>query len=181
MARWAAQLQSIQQLGARLGRMSSVRDIGTAIAVELQELIDTVAVPETWFFRDRGAFIALARIALDAMVRRGPTDVLRILSVPCSTGEEPYSIAMSLLDAGLSPQRFQVEAIDISHRAIERARAGVYRRNSFRGQDLLFRGRHLPEQMQCVGRCGRQHETFKSRKPVVAQLALCPVEVFGTD
>jgi diguanylate cyclase (GGDEF)-like protein len=40
MARWAAQLQSIQQLGARLDRMSSVREIGMAIAVELQELID---------------------------------------------------------------------------------------------------------------------------------------------
>ena len=40
MARWAAQLQSIQQLGTRLDRMSSVRDIGMAIAVELQQLID---------------------------------------------------------------------------------------------------------------------------------------------
>jgi diguanylate cyclase (GGDEF)-like protein len=40
MARWAAQLQSIQQLGTRLDRMTSVREIGTAIAVELQELID---------------------------------------------------------------------------------------------------------------------------------------------
>ncbi len=40
MARWAAQLQSIQQLGTRLDRMSSVREIGMAIAVELQELID---------------------------------------------------------------------------------------------------------------------------------------------
>ena len=40
MARWAAQLQSIQQLGTRIDRMSSVREIGMAIAVELQELID---------------------------------------------------------------------------------------------------------------------------------------------
>jgi diguanylate cyclase (GGDEF)-like protein len=40
MARWAAQLQSIQQLGTRLDRMSSVREIGMAIAVELQQLID---------------------------------------------------------------------------------------------------------------------------------------------
>ncbi|KVN41594.1 methyltransferase [Burkholderia pyrrocinia] len=111
---------------------------------ERQALIETLVVPETWFFRDREAFVALARLA-DARLAREPARALRVLSAPCSTGEEPYSIAMALLDAGIGPARFSIDAIDISARAIERARDGVYGRNSFRGHPLEFRDRHFSE------------------------------------
>ena len=111
---------------------------------ERQALIETLVVPETWFFRDREAFVALARLA-DARLVREPARVLRVLSAPCATGEEPYSIAMALLDAGIGPARFSIDAIDISARAIERARDGVYGRNSFRGHPLEFRDRHFSE------------------------------------
>ncbi|KVN26703.1 methyltransferase [Burkholderia stagnalis] len=113
-------------------------------ADERQALIETLVVPETWFFRDREAFVALARLA-DARLVREPARVLRVLSAPCSTGEEPYSIAMALLDAGIGPARFSIDAIDISARAIERAGEGVYGRNSFRGHPLEFRDRHFSE------------------------------------
>ncbi|RQS16416.1 protein-glutamate O-methyltransferase CheR [Burkholderia sp. Bp9002] len=111
---------------------------------ERQALIETLVVPETWFFRDSEAFVALARLA-DARLAREPARVLRVLSAPCSTGEEPYSVAMALLDAGIGPARFSIDAIDISARAIERARDGVYGRNSFRGHPLEFRDRHFSE------------------------------------
>ncbi len=111
--------------------------------VEMQELIEAVIVPETWFFRDREAFMTLARVALDEWPSTRPGDVLRLLSLPCSTGEEPYSMAMALLDAGLPPQRFRIDAIDISRRALEQARGGVYGKNSFRGGDLEFRNRYF--------------------------------------
>ncbi|MGT2492949.1 CheR family methyltransferase [Cupriavidus basilensis] len=62
---------------------------------------------------------------------------------PCSTGEEPYSIVMALLDAGVPEQRFQVDAVDISARSLERARIGQYGSNSFRGSPLDFRDRHF--------------------------------------
>ncbi len=69
---------------------------------ELQALIEAVVVPETWFFRDREAFTMLARIGHEAWLRRAPASrVLRLLSLPSSTGEEPYSMAMALLDAGI--------------------------------------------------------------------------------
>ncbi len=109
---------------------------------ERQELIEAVVVPETWLFRDRESFAALSQIAQDELTRR-PDAVLRLLSLPCSTGEEPYSIAMALLDAGIPADRFRVDGVDISTRALARAERAVYGRNSFRGQALAFRDRHF--------------------------------------
>jgi chemotaxis protein methyltransferase WspC len=58
---------------------------------------------------------------------QGLTDrKLRILSLPCSTGEEPYSIALTLLGAGLSLDQFEIDAIDISTHALNIARHGHY-------------------------------------------------------
>ena len=106
---------------------------------ELQELIEAVIVPETWFFRDREAFAALARLVYEEWLGAHATGVLRVLSLPCSTGEEPYSAAMALLDAGWPAERFRVDALDISAHALAAARRGVYGRNSFRGGGLDFR------------------------------------------
>jgi len=110
---------------------------------ELQELIEAVVVPETWFFRDQDAFTALARIISKEWLPKHPTAPLRLLSVPCCTGEEPYSMVMALLDAGLSPEKLKVNAVDISVRALIRARRGIYGSNSFRGDNLVFRDRYF--------------------------------------
>lgn len=109
---------------------------------ELQHLIETVVVPETWFFRDQQAFPAMTAAA--AQFRsKDMSRPLRLLSLPCSTGEEPYTMAMALLDAGLPPGGFRIDAIDISAASLARARAGVFGRNSFRGHNLAFRDRHF--------------------------------------
>lgn len=110
---------------------------------ELQQLIDLVIVPETWFFRDRHPFIALARYARESWKQAGHSGPLRILSVPCSSGEEPYTIVMALLDAGLAYADFQVDAVDISEPNLHRARGGLYREHSFRGDDVGFRDRYF--------------------------------------
>lgn len=110
---------------------------------ELQELIEAVVVLETWFFRDREAFVALTRMICEGWLPAHATGILRLLSLPCSTGEEPYSMAMALLDAGFPASRFQIDAVDISERALALARRGEYRKGSFRGNDLGFRDRHF--------------------------------------
>lgn len=97
-----------------------------------QRLIDAVVVGETWFFRDRGPFLCLARHALDWHEAR-PGSVLNILSAPCATGEEPYSIVMTLLAAGLPPSSFTVDGVDVSALALEKARRACYSKSSFRG------------------------------------------------
>jgi chemotaxis protein methyltransferase WspC len=102
---------------------------------EQQALIETVVIPETWFFRDRTPFQYLGhhiQQALKAQPKRSP---LRILSLPCSTGEEPYSIVMALLNAGIQPDRFTVDAIDISQHNIQQAQLGSYGQFSFRQGD----------------------------------------------
>lgn len=94
-------------------------------------LIDAVIVPETSFFRYPESYDALAR---EAVARYDGTP-LRILSLPCATGEEPYSIAMAILDAGLPPGAFRIEAVDVSQRVLEHARAARYAERAFRGRD----------------------------------------------
>ncbi|VVE63410.1 CheR-type MCP methyltransferase [Pandoraea captiosa] len=116
---------------------------------ELQALIEAVVVPETWFFRHREAFTTLGRMAQEARAARRGTaserQPLRLLSLPCSTGEEPYSMAMAMFDAGFGANDFTIDAVDISERALAVAREGLYGRNSFRGapDTLLFRDRYF--------------------------------------
>jgi len=114
-----------------------------ACAAELQELIDEVIVPETWFFRDQEAFAAMAHEVHENWLPLHPEGQLRLLSLPCATGEEPYSMAMALLAAGVPGNRFRVDAIDISARLLKRAREAVYGKNSFRGKSLDFRDRYF--------------------------------------
>jgi chemotaxis protein methyltransferase WspC len=109
---------------------------------ELQALIDAVVVPETWFFRHPQAFVQVVELFTAARLAPGAAKV-RILSVPSSSGEEPYSIAMALLEAGVASQRFSIDAVDVSERSLELARRAIYRPNSFRGEDLKFRDRNF--------------------------------------
>ena len=112
-------------------------------SIEQQELIEAVIVPETWFFRDAEAFAALSSLYNDRWAAAHPSASLRLLSLPCSSGEEPYSMAMALLDAGVPGGRMSIDAIDISERSLARAACGLYGAYSFRGRDLRFRDRHF--------------------------------------
>ncbi|MDF9620512.1 CheR family methyltransferase [Pseudomonas entomophila] len=110
---------------------------------EQQALIEAVIVPETWFFRYPESFGALVGLAHKRVAELAGTRPLRILSLPCSTGEEPYSIAMALLDGGVAPAAFRIDGMDISPNSVAKALQGDYGRNSFRGSDLAFRERHF--------------------------------------
>lgn len=106
-------------------------------------LIEAVIVPETWFFRYPESFVTLGKLASARLAELMGSRPLRILSLPCSTGEEPYSIAMALFDAGLYPPQFLVDAVDISPWSIERAKRAIYGKNSFRGDQIAYRDRHF--------------------------------------
>jgi chemotaxis protein methyltransferase WspC len=110
---------------------------------EQQALIEAVIVPETWFFRYPESFATLAKLASKRLSEINNLRALRILSLPCSTGEEPYSIAMALLDAGLKPHQFKVDGMDVSPLSVDKARRALYGKNSFRGDDIAYRDRHF--------------------------------------
>jgi chemotaxis protein methyltransferase CheR len=84
--------------------------------------IEALLNAETWFRRDRQPFDTLAREMLPALGQaRGRA--VRIWAAGCSTGQEAYSLALAAADAGVSAE---ITAVDLSQRAIEKARSGLY-------------------------------------------------------
>lgn len=113
---------------------------------ELQKaLIESVVIPETSFFRNKTPFVTLRKYLERFVLRSRPDRTIRILCVPCSTGEEPYSIAMVLFGMKLPPERFSIFAADISEQSLKIAEAGKYSAYSFRGKDVDFRDRYFIE------------------------------------
>lgn len=108
--------------------------------MEWQELVELVIIPETWFFRDQTVFDFLAFLVKHSQLS---PSFIKILSLACSSGEEPYSIAMALLNAGMPQDAFIVDAVDISHVALKKAQRGVYQSNAFRHKHSIFRDRYF--------------------------------------
>jgi chemotaxis protein methyltransferase WspC len=148
--------------GMRTGKMQGLSDylqgLQTSPAL-FESLVESIVVPETSFFRNRASFVFLrqwiAQEWPERLSERLPERLpeksperpakrqLRVLSVPCSTGEEPYSVAIALLEEGLSLDDFHIDAVDISTLAIATAKAGVYspyafRRQTYRSDDKYF-------------------------------------------
>ena len=111
-------------------------------SLEFQALIDAIIVPETWFFRGGKVYDALVK-HVQSRGEINPARPCRILSLPCSTGEEPYSVAMAFADSGLSPKVWSIDAIDLCSTAIAAAGVGRYREFSFRETGPEPRARHF--------------------------------------
>lgn len=105
-------------------------------------IVDAITTHETLFFRDSSPFDALVHKALpeslDRASQHGGRPQLRIWSAACSTGQEPYSIAISILELLGSTAGFDIRilATDVSESSVERAREGTY--------SQLETGRGLP-------------------------------------
>ncbi|MCJ2089998.1 chemotaxis protein [Methylobacterium sp. E-005] len=96
---------------------------------EFQTLVNLMTVNETYFYREEYQFRCLVQSILPEVTRRKrPGDPVRIWSVPCSTGEEPYSIAFQLLDTWPDVDRYDIEivATDIDTTVLEQAKRGLY-------------------------------------------------------
>ncbi|MET0339919.1 MAG: protein-glutamate O-methyltransferase CheR [Polyangiales bacterium] len=96
----------------------------------LAEVLDAMTTNETSFFRDHHPFEALRRVVIpDLIDKRGKTRTLRVWCAACSSGQEPYSLAM-LLDEHfpqLNTWRVQILATDVSKTVLSRACSGRYR------------------------------------------------------
>jgi chemotaxis protein methyltransferase CheR len=100
---------------------------------ELQNLINALTVNETYFFREEYQFKCMVNSMLPEILSRKKTgDLIRIWSIPSSTGEEAYSIAIYLLEYWKDIDKWDVEIIssDIDTSVLESARKGVYSERS---------------------------------------------------
>ncbi len=96
---------------------------------EVEQFINAFTVNETYFYREDHQLQCLTNDILpDRIRRRSKSPSIRIWSVPCSTGEEPYSIAMWLLENWAEVDAYDIEIVgsDIDTRALEAAMEGVY-------------------------------------------------------
>ncbi|NJM12481.1 MAG: protein-glutamate O-methyltransferase CheR [Synechococcaceae cyanobacterium SM1_2_3] len=101
--------------------------------VELQALINLMTVNETYFFREEYQFTCLVNSILEEVVQRKPPhESIRIWSVPSSSGEEPYSLAIYLLEHWPRADDYNIELVasDIDTVILERARQGRYDKRS---------------------------------------------------
>jgi len=107
----------------------------------LQQLIDTLTVTESYFFREDAHFQVLSRHIMPELLKRSDGSV-RIWCAGCARGEEPYTLAMYLLkDGWILPSRdIKIYATDINRAALQVGRSGVYseRSLSFRNTPSYF-------------------------------------------
>lgn len=120
---------------------------------ELQQLINMMTVNETYFFREAYQFDCMVSGALDSIIEhKNKGDVIRIWSLPSSTGEEAYSIAIYLLEKWPHIDDYQVElfASDIDTSVLDKAREGLYNSRSIEGLPREYLSRYFEKQP-----CGR--------------------------
>jgi chemotaxis protein methyltransferase CheR len=99
------------------------------VAGEVEQFINAFTVNETYFYREDHQLRCLSNDILAERVRaKRPGETIRIWSAPCSTGEEPYSIAMWLLENWLLVDHHEIEIVgsDIDTDVLESARIGLY-------------------------------------------------------
>ncbi len=163
-----------------------------AVQTEMKRLIDTLTIGETHFFRDESQFNALANEVLPAVIARkraaaaavGP-DIqpqLRIWSVGCATGEEPYSLAMMLKELlpDIDNWYTLILATDISPTALKRAQKGVYSDWSFReDRAKAMRPRYFTRYRPAGGRPAKDH--YRLRDDIRQMVTFAPLNLIEDE
>lgn len=109
---------------------------------EFNAFVEGLLIPETWFFRDSNPFLYLSDFSKKFEINK---TFLRILSIPCATGEETYSIAMTLINTGWSTNSFSVHGVDLGQKFIEIAQKGIYSKKSFHSKDYCEKSKYFDQ------------------------------------
>ncbi len=105
-----------------------------------QELIDALTTNETFFYREFKQIEEIVTLVKNSGARA------EILCAPCATGEEPYSIAIALLEAGVAPSRFHITGIDINQDAIGKAKEARYKERNIRNLSAAVLQRYFRQE-----------------------------------
>src|SRR5438132_1083260 len=111
---------------------------------EFDTIYDLVTTNETYFFREPQQLAAFIEEIVPDILARKTVKKVRIWSAGCSSGEEPYSIAILLSEAGFYDKgTFEIFASDINQQVLAKARKGHYRENAFRSTDPSLREKYF--------------------------------------
>lgn len=114
---------------------------------EWRNVMDTLSVPETYFWREMDQIRALVDVILPMWSAKAGNATFRIWSAACATGEEPLTIAIALNEAGWFDRLpIEIYASDASVRVIEKARVGLYRERSFRALPQDLRSKYFTQE-----------------------------------
>lgn len=122
-------IERIEATGCRDFRQYFVNLRFEAAGGELQELVNSMTVNETYFFREYYQFDCMVKDMLEEIVKtRRPGSRIKIWSIPSSTGEEPYTIAIYLLERWKRINEYDVEIMssDIDTGVLAAAQRGIY-------------------------------------------------------
>ena len=133
----AAAMEGIDRAMARAGLSDFPTYLARleADAAMLDDLLVELTIGETYFFRNPEHYHFVRHEVLpDVRRRRGPTHTVRAWSAGCASGEEPYSLAVLLMEEGYR-ERMEVRATDVSRAALSRAQVASYGEWSLRGPE----------------------------------------------
>jgi chemotaxis protein methyltransferase CheR len=116
---------------------------------EMRQLLNEITIGETCLFRSQPQLDALRKIILPEIVSDKGKQVvkrLRVWSAGCSTGEEPYTLAMNFLEEGealLKGWQFEILATDLNDRSVEAAKAGIYGDYALRNTSEYYKRKYF--------------------------------------
>jgi len=105
-----------------------------------QELVDYLTTNETYFYRE------FTQIEEFVKLVKQQDENIKILCAPSATGEEPYSIVIALLEAGISKNKFEVIGIDINQEALTKANIAIYGERNVRNLSTAILGKYFTKQ-----------------------------------
>ena len=112
---------------------------------EFELLIELLTVNETYFFREPSHLIVIIDRLIPDLLKSRETRPLKIVSAGCSTGEEPYTVAIMLLEKyGVDADKlFSISGVDIDRTALTKANHGVFQKKAFRSMDENIRKKYF--------------------------------------
>lgn len=114
---------------------------------EFDHIYDLVTTNETYFFREPAQLAALVEEIIPELLAKKQIQKVRIWSAGCSSGEEPYSIAMLLEEAGLyGKASIEIFGSDLNQLVLAKARRGTYRESAFRSTTEALRDRYFTKE-----------------------------------
>lgn len=126
-------------------------------AAEFDHIFDLVTTNETYFFREPAQLHAFVEEIVPELLAEKQVKKIRIWSAGCSSGEEPYTIAMLLAESGHFEQAsFEIFASDINQQVLTKARKGLYRDNAFRATSPELRERYFVKEGEGLWRISDQ-------------------------